>query len=372
MHISISLLLTLLQLIFNLINRLKSKEISVQTSLPQVSILKPVKSVRIEQMSEIRSLFELDYPDYEILFALDENDSSSAELIKSIAREFPEKKFKIIFTPVNYDFNPKIQKLQQLLEVSSGELLWASDLNVSFKKDDLKKIVSFYLQEKPALIFFPVQGEGSITFGSLLENSYLNFFLSGTTVAAWLLFRIPIIVGKSLFIEKSKIQLFKDGFLFFKQYLAEDQMLGEIFQQQGLKISTNLLNVRNINRRTTLKAFADRIVRWNKLRFHISPQFYLFEPILNPIFLALILVPLYYQSLPLLFYAICAIKIISEFISYLLASPKDLTRKNILRFIPAILLKDMLLAVFYFFPFFSVSIIWHEKKYRIKGKSIIR
>ena len=66
---------------------------------------------------------------------------------------------------------------------------------------------------------------GSRTFASLIENTSLNFFTSGSIIAAWKLLRQHIVVGKSVLIEKKALGML-GGFGYFKNYLAEDFLLG--------------------------------------------------------------------------------------------------------------------------------------------------
>ena len=182
--------------------------------------------------------------------------------------------------------NPKVHKLARLESKSRGSLFWATDSNVRVAPDTLRRLVDEHLAHDAKVVFSPIRGSSSRTFGSLMENAGLNFFTSGSVIAAWFLGRQAIIVGKSMLVEREALETF-GGFGYFKDYLAEDFLLGEAFAKSGFRVSTNCTWVTNVSQTATLKSFFKRLSRWAKLRYHLRRPVYLSEILLNPIVIAL-------------------------------------------------------------------------------------
>ncbi len=105
--------------------------------------------------------------------------------------------------------------------------------------DALRRLVDEYLDHDAKAVFSPIRGSSSRSFGSLMENASLNFFTSGSIIAAWLLGRQPILVGKSILIERAALETF-GGFGYFKDHLAEDFLLGDAFVRSGFRVADQL------------------------------------------------------------------------------------------------------------------------------------
>lgn len=342
------------------------------SSLPMVSILKPMKNIDDEIEKNLESMFTIDYPRFEILFGVDKFTDPINGIIKRLQAKYPGVAARVIQTGHNSIENPKVHKLAIMADVSEGKLFWVNDSNVRSSKDTLRKLVQEYLLNDSRIVFSPIRAGGSRSIGSIIENAYINHFLSGSVISAWKLARQQIIVGKSMLLEKSSLNRF-GGFRYFKDYLAEDYMMGETYTISKIPISTNCTWVTNINQSTTIKGFFNRMARWAKLRYNIKFHFYVLEILLNPIMLALLSIPLLGPSkglTVLLFTA--ALKTLLEYANFFLINESD--RRNALIFLgfPFLMIfKDVLLFLVYFTPFFSRTVNWRGGKIRIGKDTLI-
>jgi len=193
----------------------------------------------------------------------------------------------------------------------------------------------------------------------MIENCYINFFLSGCVITAWKLFRQQLIVGKSMLLERATLNRI-GGFGHFLDYLAEDFVMGMTYRACRFSINTNYVWVSNINTHTSVSGFFHRMSRWCKLRFHLKPFVYPLEILLNPFFpglLALFLLgtgPGFF-----LFLMIFLLKTLLELFNYRYVNQNRRPRILHLPLIPFLFtLKDLLLLVAYFLPFFSDTVQW--------------
>jgi ceramide glucosyltransferase len=327
--------------------------------LPSVSILVTIKNIDDDMEKNFKSFFDLDYPDFEILFGVDSIEDPPVAILKALQARYPGVSNRIISTGHSSICNPKIHKLIHLAEEAVGELYWISDFNIRVKTDTLTKLVNAYLRSDSKLIFSPIRASGGRSIGSIIENSYINHFLSGNVIMAWKLFKQHIIVGKSILMEKKTLYRF-GGFSYFKDYLAEDHMMGDTYIQSKIPISTNFTWVTNVNQTTTVKGFFSRMERWSKLRYHLKPHIYPLEVLMNPIMIALVSgLLLGGKNGWLIFAGTVLLKLFLEFTNFLLVNEEDRGNILVLLKLPfCILLKDLLLFIIYFIPFFSSTIQW--------------
>jgi ceramide glucosyltransferase len=251
-------------------------------------------------------------------------------------------------------------------------LFWVLDSNIRVQPDTLNQLVNEYLQNGSKLIFSPIRGEGGNTLGGIIESAYFNHFLSGNVIMAWKMFRRPIVVGKSILIERNALERF-GGFVYFKDYLAEDYMMGETFTQSKIPIATNYTWVTSVSNGATLASFFSRMARWAKLRYRLKFHYYLLEILLNPIALAAIIALTMSSKTGLLvFAASIGLKVMLEFISYLFLDTQSWRGLRVALLLPlAIVLKDILLLIVYFTPFFSCQVDWRGGKISIGKRTLI-
>jgi ceramide glucosyltransferase len=272
---------------------------------------------------------------------------------------------------LNEATNPKIEALSEMEEHASGALYWVTDSNVRVETDTLKKLVHEHIVNKSKVVFSPIRGTGSKTFGSILENAYLNFFVSGSIIWAWRYMKQHLIVGKSMLVEKEALLTF-GGFGHFKDYLAEDFVMGDIYSEKGIYISSNFTWVTNYISKDSVKNFWDRVQRWSKLRYHIKRTIYVIEILGNPI--AISLIGLIYLGAGWLnvVVAAAALKILLEYINFFAVNTEDRKKIWIIAIYPlAVIIKDILLFFIYLIPYFSSNVSWHGYKMKITQNSRI-
>lgn len=338
---------------------------------PFVSLLKPVKNLDDGMAENLESFYRLDYPAYEVLFAVDDLSDPCLTLLNELKAAHPGIPTTIIATGHPQSENPKVHKLARLEAKSRGRVFWTTDSNVRVAPDALRRLVDEYLDHDAKVVFSPIRGSSSRSFGSLMENASLNFFTSGSIIAAWLLGRQPILVGKSILIERAALETF-GGFGYFKDYLAEDFLLGDAFVKSGFRVATNFTWVTNVSRTASPRSFHKRMSRWAKLRFRLRRPVYLCEVLLNPIVLAL--------AAPIAFgrrgWTILAItvsaKVGLEYLNFLFVNAEDRRRlRNHFLFPAAVIAKDLIFFGVYFSPFFSRSVEWRGGRMAIGKNTLI-
>jgi ceramide glucosyltransferase len=343
----------------------------VGTDYPLVSILKPVKNLDDDIEDNFSSFFYQDYPAFELLFGVDAIGDPIVPIIKKMQNKFPHIPCKIIETGHSETDNPKIHKLSVMEKHARGCLYWVTDSNIRIEIDTLKKLVGEYLIKDSKIVFSPIRATGAESMGSMIENAYINHFLSGNVISAWYILKEQIIVGKSMLIEKRTLDRF-GGFSYFKDYLAEDYMMGEAYTKSKFPISTNFTWVTNINRTTTVAGFFNRMMRWAKLRYNLKRPIYLTEILVNPLILAILFAPFGgIRWLPVILISFI-LKMILEYLNLFFVNPQDRKKITLLIMYPlVIIVKDLLLFMVYFTPFFSHTVKWRGGDILVGRKTLI-
>jgi ceramide glucosyltransferase len=330
-------------------------------SFPPISILKPLKGLEDNLFGNLESFCVQEYPEYEIICSLQDQNDPAYKVIQKIKEKFPDKAISIIIERFHRGFNPKVNNLLLAYQHSKYPMILISDSNVMVDKHYLKTIVKPMDDPEVGLVCNLIKGIGGKTIGSIFENLHLNSFILGNVCFLDKYLRIPCVVGKSMLMRKSDLEAI-GGLRSVKDILAEDHFIGERIREhkQGVVISNYLIN--NVNEYWGLQKFINRHVRWGKMRWKIGGMKYLFELTINPVFIA---------SLPLLLFGptkktlsvlslVCLVKIIGDF--YLGRRIETAIHPLAYLLSP---IKDLLIGLIWFVPFASDTVIWRGNRYLI-------
>jgi ceramide glucosyltransferase len=345
--------------------------VSDSKNRPFVSLLKPVKGVNGTIEACVESFFRLDYDHKELLFGVDQEGDEAHRMVLRMMSRYPQVSCRVLVTGHSDRINPKIHKLMALEPLGRGEIFWVSDANVRVAPDTLKRLVDDMTAQKVKLLFSPIRGCGSRSFGSLVENSYINSFLSGNVIAAWKVASHPIIVGKSILLQRAALRQF-GGFSFFRQYLAEDYVMGDAYRRSNLSMGMSETWIDNVNAETTLDGVRNRLLRWAQLRIHLKPHVYLLEPTANPLFYALPALVLGGFSRPGWMAGVLLLKVLFELWGFhRLDGWGEARLRQMLLFPLAVLVKDVIMVWVFIVPFFRHSVRWSGEPVRLGAQTRI-
>lgn len=110
--------------------------------LPPVSIVKPVRGLDYEAYENFASFCRLDYPEYELLFAVVDDDDQVIPVIEKLCVDFPQCQIRLISGVPRMGTNEKINNLCQLARTAKYDLLVMSDSDVRVAPDYLKTVVA--------------------------------------------------------------------------------------------------------------------------------------------------------------------------------------------------------------------------------------
>jgi len=366
--IVISLTYHLIVYIQSLLNvRKERKFISSKTlkAFPKISILKPLKGIDDGLRGNIKSFFELDYPNYEIIFGFHSEIDPAIEIVNQLVEEHPHIKSKIVIDRTEIGLNPKINNLNNIYPYSNGEIIFISDSNTRVEKDFLKKILLHFEDEQVGLVSAAIKGKGAKNIFALFENLHLNSFVFGIVQSASSVANIQITVGKAILVRR-KILDQMGGFEKFKDVLAEDHLMGLEVKKLGYKVITSTITIDNINENWSFSKLVNRHRRWTLMRLKIDPVFYVLEFFTNTTFLSLLMI-VFYPSFYLIATISVLLKILIDFsTSRLICS--NLKFKHFL-LVP---FKDLIMGFIWFTPFIYNKIIWRDSKLKVIKNSKLK
>ncbi len=133
---------------------------------PPVSIVKPVRNVDREAYENFASFCRLDYPKYEIVFAVADRDDPVIPVIQKLQRSFPMCSIRLVTAVANLGANNKVNNLCQLVQEAKHELIVMSDSDVRVEPDYLRNVVAPFSDPRVGVVtalYRGISGRGLVS-----------------------------------------------------------------------------------------------------------------------------------------------------------------------------------------------------------------
>ncbi len=349
-------------------NRSNVPSCSSSSHLPPVSILKPLRGLDDNLFDNLSSFCTQDYPEYEILFALQDRNDPAYKVAQKVQEKYPDANITIVVERCNAGLNPKVNNLIPAYRKSRHPYILISDSNVMVGLDYLRQIAVHTQDPGVGLVSNVIRGVGGRSFGAKLENLHLNSFVIGSVSFLDRFLDMPCVVGKSMLMKKADLDAL-GGFQAFKDILAEDFIIGREMTRAGKKVALSNYLINNVNEFWDVKRFLNRHTRWGKLRWRIGGFKYLSEILANPIFVASI--PLFTVPSKMTFSfagLIAFMKIFGDMIIGRTIRPQNrelwLPGESVLSYL-LVPIKDLLIGLVWFVPLVSATVVWRGNRYLI-------
>ena len=134
--------------------------------VPPVSIVKPVRNVDREAYENFASFCRLDYPKYEIVFAVADRDDPVIPVIRKLQQSFPKCSIRLVTAVANLGANNKVNNLCQLVQEAKHELIVMSDSDVRVETDYLRNVVAPFSDPRVGVVtalYRGISGRGLVS-----------------------------------------------------------------------------------------------------------------------------------------------------------------------------------------------------------------
>jgi ceramide glucosyltransferase len=241
---------------------------------PPASILKPVYGVDFDSYKNFASFCRQDYPEYEILFALNDERDPALPLIQRLIAEFPQPPIRLLIGAEHLGANHKVNKLARMVREAKYEVLVLSDGDVRVGPNYLREVVGRFADPKIGAVtsFYRAISEKNIWAEMEALGASSDFF-AGVLMAEWTE-GIHFALGASVATTKEWVHK-AGGFEAFAGALADDYELGNRIARAGGEIVLSRETVWTMYPAQTVRGFWEHQVRWARTVRLCRPLSYL-------------------------------------------------------------------------------------------------
>jgi ceramide glucosyltransferase len=325
-----------------------------------ISVLKPLDGLDEGLEENLRSFFEQDYGEFELLFAAREASDPSLALVERLRGDYPGIPVRVFVTGEPPYPNAKVWSLQIMMAEARNDLLVMSDSDIRAGRDLLRGVAAEFADPGLGVATCPYRAVPGRSFWSTMEAVGMNTeFWGGAIVARMVEGGVKFAVGPTIAARRRVVEAV-GGWPKLAEYLAEDFVLGQFAANAGYGV---ILSSQVVEHRIGAQAwrpnFAHRL-RWNRSTRRSRPAGYVGQVFTNPFPISLLLLALLPQTWPLALITL----VLRGWAAYevsqrVLADPLCRRRPWL------VLVQDVASFVFWVAGFHGDTITWRSRRYRL-------
>ncbi len=140
---------------------------------PAVSLLRPVCGIDNFAAQTLASSFDLDYPDYEIIFCVAQPDDPAVPLLQDLIDDHPEIPSQLLIGDDQISRNPKLNNIIKGWDAARHQWIVAADSNVLMPPDYIRRLLARWRPDTGAVCSMPI-GARPHNFWAEIECAFLN------------------------------------------------------------------------------------------------------------------------------------------------------------------------------------------------------
>jgi ceramide glucosyltransferase len=212
----------------------KSRGKSPTDFTPPVSCLKPIRGLDVEAYENYASFCRQDYPNYEILFCVDEDDPA-VPVLKKLMSDFPERQIRLLYGSGRSAINDKVARLVRLVSEARHDMLVITDGDVRVTPDYLRTVVEPFRDPKVgAATCFYVSTQETTFVEKMQSIGMVSDFFAGVMVA-WQLDGVKFTLGQTIVVTRKSVASF-GGYETIETRPADDLLVGRLIAEQGYEV----------------------------------------------------------------------------------------------------------------------------------------
>jgi ceramide glucosyltransferase len=229
---------------------------------PPVSILKPIRGLDRETYENYASFCRQDYPDFEILFCVTDDQEPAIPVIEKLIRDFPERSIRLLVGSEPLGASDKVNKLCRMVREARHDIVIVSDSDVRVAPGFLRAVVAPFSDPKVGGVTCLYRGLTDDSFAADLEALGNSADFAPGVLVAWLFGGLNFMLGAVMVTTKKHLGEI-GGFELLVDYFCDDYELGNCIAARGHRVELSRFPVDIVYPRETMGDAFRHQLRWN-------------------------------------------------------------------------------------------------------------
>lgn len=231
--------------------------------MPPASIVKPVRGLDHEAYENFASFCRLDYPEYEVVFAVSDPADPVIPIIEKLRADFPSRSIRLITNVPRVGTSDKVNNLCQLVRTAKYEFVVMSDSDVRVDSDYLKQVIAPFADPEVGAVtaFYK-----SLSAGNLASNlDALGMYMDSAPAALAakkIEGRLGFAFGWTMATSKTHLKKI-GGWEAMVNHHSDDFELGNRIAESGHRVALMTTPVSMVFPKDSLKEYFSHELRWS-------------------------------------------------------------------------------------------------------------
>jgi ceramide glucosyltransferase len=255
------------------IGRAQTKEVASTpvSSLPFISVLKPVYGAEPRLEENLASFFLQDYPSFEIIFGCRTPADPAMTVVSRLRERYPQIPVKVIFSGEPQWPSAKVWSLEKMIASASSEFLIISDSDILVGSDFLRNVVPPLLNPANGLVTCLYQGVPAPDFWSRLEALGMSVEMPSGVMIADMLEGMQFALGPVLGVRRDALEKC-GGIASTADYYSDDFVLGNRIFSAGYRVVLSHYRVGHVLSEQSLRHTFAAQTRWMQSTRYSRPK----------------------------------------------------------------------------------------------------
>jgi ceramide glucosyltransferase len=231
------------------------------TTLPGVTILKPLKGLDIELYENIASFCQQDYPRFQIVFGVADADDPAVGVVRRLQAVFADVRIDLVIDGRVYGSNYKVSNLQNMYGVARHEVIVIADSDIRVARDYLRRLVTQLHDPQVGLVTCLYRAVDTGGGPTRIESLFINTDFAPMVLVARVVEKPSYAFGATIAVRRKTLDEI-GGFLPIANYLADDYQLGYRISERGYRLALSDLVVETVLAVGTWRRLFDHQLRW--------------------------------------------------------------------------------------------------------------
>ncbi|UBF24196.1 bacteriohopanetetrol glucosamine biosynthesis glycosyltransferase HpnI [Kovacikia minuta CCNUW1] len=229
---------------------------------PPISILKPICGLDSDAYENLASFCLQDYPNYQIIFGVQDFRDPSIAVVKQIIHDFPDVDIQLVISDRVIGTNLKVSNLANAAAEAKYDILLLADSDIQVKSDYLRQIVQPLRDPAVGVVtcMYRSQARGWV---SAFEAIGISTEFLPSVLVARRLEGMAFAMGATIVIRKTVLETI-GGFLAVASYLGDDFKLGNLPAQAGYQVVLSDYIVDHVLATESISSFIHHQTRWTR------------------------------------------------------------------------------------------------------------
>jgi ceramide glucosyltransferase len=237
---------------------------------PPISILKPVRGTDRGAYDNFASFCRLDYPEYEMVFVVQDDEDPAIPVIQKVMADFPATKIRMLVGAEDLGYSNKVCKMVRLVREARYDLFVLSDSDVRVEPDYLRMVVENFKDPAVGAVTSVFRGIEEGNLGSQLDCLGSSIEFCGGALVANQLEGVLFAHGATMAARKETLARI-GGFEALVNNHSDDFEFGNRIAKLGYRVEIARKPVNMVSGPESLGEYLRHELRWSIGLRHVRP-----------------------------------------------------------------------------------------------------